>query len=425
MKKLALFLSMMMAVSFTACQSQPPTKSWSSASPAPESPAAPESATTPESPAAPESSSQPEAPEDKEAPALLYYDEGVEVTTLMTWEPGQQEVEIPFPAFDDKLLVEVQTADGTRLVGYDLAAGGEVYTCPLTKARHESRSHYYRVMDAPGWEIKIFDGSSYRHDSWTHPIGSYTLPEALQEGRQWYRCGWDWDAQPEKDLLTWTDPEGLWLAKADGSDARLLLATEEAGPYLEQWGMTGEDGWQVLMEKDKDIWERLGILSPRLINGGQTIAADFGVPGNLWGHNGLVVVDIATGRADWYNHYIAMTADSHEYLDDTHILMGNTMIDITSGETTPAWRWTLTDEGPLYTGNFSRYFGNVDLADGGKGIIACTLEDWNTAQPFLTANEGYSALYPFLRSAIDDRQVVCRYQKPDEEGLLLVTLPES
>ena len=189
--------------------------------------------------------------------------------------------------------------------------------------------------------------------------------------------------------------------------------------------MTGEDGWQVLMEKDKDIWERLGILSPRLINGGQTIAADFGVPGNLWGHNGLVVVDIATGRADWYNHYIAMTADSHEYLDDTHILMGNTMIDITSGETTPAWRWTLTDAAPLYTGDFIHYFGNVGVAGGGIGLIACTLEDWNTAQPFLTANEGYSSFYPFWNSTVDARRVVCKYKTAEEEGLALVTLPES
>ena len=107
MKKLALFLSMMMAVSFTACQSQPATKSWSSASPAPES--APQSTSI----QAPESSSQ---PEDKEAPALLYYDEGVKVTTLMSWEPGQQEVEIPFPAYDGLLAVEVREGDTPELL---------------------------------------------------------------------------------------------------------------------------------------------------------------------------------------------------------------------------------------------------------------------------------------------------------------------
>ena len=171
MKKLALFLSMMMAVSFTACQSQPATKSWSSASPAPES--APQSTSI----QAPESSSQ---PEDKEAPALLYYDEGVKVTTLMSWEPGQQEVEIPFPAYDGLLAVEVREGDDAFLAGYDLETGEKGYLGVMPVDTSKTSYEYRRVLDAPGWEVKIFDGSSYRHDSWTHPIGSYTLPEALQ-----------------------------------------------------------------------------------------------------------------------------------------------------------------------------------------------------------------------------------------------------
>lgn len=408
MKKLALFLSMMMAVSFTACQSQPATKSWSSASPAPES--APQSTSI----QAPESSSQ---PEDKEAPALLYYDEGVEVTTLMSWEPGQQEVEIPFPAYDGLLAVEVREGDDAFLAGYDLETGEKGYLGVMPVDTSKTSYEYRRVLDAPGWEVKIFDGSSYRHDSWTHPIGSYTLPEALQEGRRQYNGCYNWDAQPEKDLLAWSDGDTVYLARADGQNPRPVLSLADnmdqpvvAALFTRVKGAP-KDAQPVFM----------GL---RLMNGGQTIAVDFGSPHSQIGRDGLALLNITTGEALWYDAY-SVSAEVLEFLDDTTLLAGETKIDVTTGEAQRTWYWTLTDEGPLYTGNFSRYFGNVDLADGGKGIIACTLEDWNTAQPFLTANEGYSALYPFLRSAIDDRQVVCRYQKPDEEGLLLVTLPES
>lgn len=421
MKKLALMFAALVVLSFAACGQRGPVSSSSSAvaPPAGTSSAAPE--IVPPRP--------PESAAGEEKPPLLLCDEGVQVKKLMTWEPGQQQVEIPFPIWEDWLLLEVRKGGKVRLVGYDLSTGEEGYLGLLPEEPTRWHYEYRRVTDAPGWEVKILSETAYRRDSWTHRIGDYHLPEALQEGRRRYRSGWDWDAQPEKDLLTWTDPEGLWLAKADGGDARLLLAAEAAGPYLEQWGMTGEDGWQALLERDWDSWESLGILSPRLMNGGQTIAADFGVPGNQWGHNGLVVVDIATGKTDWYNHYIAMTADGHEYLDDTHILMGTTRIDVTTGETTPAWRWTLTDHLSLWTGDFVHYFGSEEQEDGSIDLLTCTLkdgdivEDWAAVKPFLTAS-GYRYFYPFANSAVDARRVICHYATAEEEGLAMVTLPE-
>ena len=49
---------------------------------------------------------------------------------------------------------------------------------------------------------------------------------------------------------------------------------------------------------------------------------------------------------------------------------------------------------------------------------------WPEREPVLTA-AGYDRLYPFLRSAIDARRVVCEYETSEEAGLLLVTLPEE
>lgn len=421
-RKLAFLLALLIMAALAACGeanrpiTEPdPTPSLSESAPAPET--VPESSSAPEdissAVSSPESSQpEPAKPEIDAAP-------GVEVKTLLTWRPGQTDVSIPLPARGGRVLVEVREKGSGKLLGFNLASGEQAAQFSLTDQSKSNRNEVRQVLDAADWEIKVFNADSYQHSFWTHGLGGYHLPDALKEGRQRYRCGFDWDAQPEKDLLTWTDPDGLWLANARGENRRLLLATEEMGPYLEQWEMTQD--YKSLLADDLPEGERIAFLSPRLINNGRTVAVDFGQWGNQMGHNGLAVVDIASAKTDWYREYVVMTADNHEYLDDTHILMGNTKIDVTTGEISQAYRWTTA---PLCTGDFIHYFGWVDQEDGGIDLFTCTLEDWQTAEPFLKA-KGYQYLYLFENSVVDDRQLICKYETATEEGLLLVTLPED
>ena len=380
----------------------------------------PSSLSPPESPASPS-----EAPEDVSASGppespVLTPAPGVEVRTLLTWTSGTQEVRFPYTPWKNRVLVEVASPGGgnRKLLGFDLESGEQESSFPVSQD-----NEVCQVLDAAGWEIKIYGPDSYQHCSWTHGLGGYTLPEALREGRRRYRAGFDWDAQPDRNLLTWTDPEGLWLANAEGGDRRLLLATQEMGPYLVEWGMMQD--YQPFLADGLPEGERLAYLSPRLINGGRTVAVDFGQWGNQMGHNGLVVLDIATGKTDWYNCYLEMTGDSHEYLDDTHILMGVTLIDVTTGETRRAPRHEFTDRFAAVTGDFTHYFAG-DQEDSKPALLTCMADDLENPETVLTM-EGALSLYPSV--AVGANHVVCRYQWDPgrnqlEEGLLLVTLPE-
>lgn len=414
-QKCSLFLAVMIALSLAACGSR-------AAAPAEPDPAPPasESVPVPESSSAPEASPAPAAPSQPEPAALeITAADGVEWTTLLTWKPGTLDVSIPLPARDGRLLVETSERgeEGGKLLGFNLEHGVQEAMFPFYQEDKEVR----QVLYGGEWAIKGFSRRGYQHSLLNHAVGGYDLPPQLQEGRRLYVSGYDWDAIPERDLLTWTDPDGLWLANADGSDPRLLLAAGElVQPMQEHGSEVSED----LVGKDVPEEKRLTFLSPRLINSGRTIAADFGQLGSQMGHSGLAVVDIATSKADWYFEYGVMTAADHEYLDDTHILMGNTLIDVTTGETERAWQWTLTERCPIYSGDFVHYFGSEDREDGSFDLVACTLEDWQTAEPVLTAS-GCEHFYPFRHSAADARHVVCRYETAGEEGLVLVTLPEG
>ena len=111
-----------------------------------------------------------------------------------------------------------------------------------------------------------------------------------------------------------------------------------------------------------------------------------------------------------------------EYLDDTTLLAGMSKIDVTTGETEKAWGWNLTGRGAIFSGDFVHYFGGERTAAGHE-LFACSMDDSQDAPAVLTAT-GYQRLFPFWNSAIDDRRVICEYEKPGEAGLLLVTLPE-
>ncbi len=342
---------------------------------------------------------------EPEVPALAP-GPGVEVKTLLTWEPGSRRVLVPFPAREDRLLVEVHVQTGqwteVQLAGFDLTTGEEGYFARVAKF---DGFEYRQPLDVPGWEVKIFHGVSYQHDSWTGTLGGYTLPESLWEGRRTYSGRHDWDAWPERDLLVWTTPEGLWLAAADGSGARLVLAVGEVAKQPDFAFLEGEAA--------------LALQCPRLMNGGRTVVVDFDLPGSPTGHIGLAVLEIETGKAFWYAPFANPLWGGLEYLDDTTVQAGHLQIDVVTGEAREVSRH-IQAGGPYFvatTGDFSRYFA----CDTEAGLAVLSPEGGREPETVLTAM-GYRELS--LCHAVDGRRVICEYEKPGEAGLLLVTLPD-
>lgn len=391
----------------------------------PESPVsvseAPPEAASPAAPAPEAGASEPASRSEPEPPALTPAP-GVEVRTLLTWEPGSRRIEIPFPARNGRLVVEVYGKEysDSAILGFDLETG-EAEADFVSMRGESGKSWDLRQAFDEEWAFKSFSADGYSHTGWSQGGEGYTLPNYfLKEGkavslkdRKMYGGGWDWDAQPEKDLLTWTSPEGLWLAAADGSGARLVLT---AGDVIKQ------PKFAFLAEENQNlpIEAALTFQCPRLMNGGKSIVVDFDLPGSPTGHIGLAVLNLATGRAAWYDPFANPLWGGLEYLDDVTVQAGTLQINVAAGKTKEVTRHIQVGE-PYWvatTGDFSRYFA-CDKEEGLAVFLPSADLEPETA---LTA-AGYQKLS--LCHAIDTRRVICEYEIPGEAGLLLVTIPKT
>lgn len=383
----------------------------SEAPPEPASPAAP----------APEAGVSEPASRPEPEPPVLTPAPGVEVKTLLTWEPGSRRIEIPFPARNGRLVVEVYGKEysDSALLGFDLETGEAEADFVSMRGRPGEDWDLRQAFDEE-WAFKSFSADGYHHTGWNQGGEGYSLPNYfLKEGklvslkdRKKYSGGWDWDAHPEKDLLTWTSPEGLWLAAADGSGARLVLT---AGDVIKQ------PKFAFLAEENQNlpIEAALTFQCPRLMNGGKSIVVDFDLPGSPTGHIGLAVLNLATGRAAWYDPFANPLWGGLEYLDDVTVQAGTLQINVAAGKTKEVTRHIQVGE-PYWvatTGDFSRYFACT--AEEGLAVFSSAGRKSETA---LTA-AGYRKLS--LCHAIDARRVVCEYEIPGEAGLLLVTIPKT
>lgn len=412
---LSLFLAAVLVLSLAACGGTevPPSPS------PPESPASPSEAPEDVSASGPleEPGSSP-APE----PPVLTPAPGVEVRSLLTWKPGDTWVTVPFPVRGGRLLVEVHGREYSKssVLGLDLEAEELEVSFPFMQGDDPWSNWDLRQVFDEEWAFKTFSGSGYKHAGWTQGGEDYSLPDFfLNEGtlvslrdRKRYNGCWDWDAQPEKDLLTWTTHEGLWLAAADGSGARLVLT---AGDVIKQ------PDFAFLAEANKDlsVEAALTFQCPRLMNGGKSIVVDFDLPGSPTGHIGLAVLDLETGKAVWYAPFANPLWGGLEYLDDATVQAGTLQINVAAGETKEVTRHIQVGA-PYFvatTGDFSRYFA----CDKEEGLAVFLPSAGLEPETVLTA-AGYRALT--LTHVIDACHVVCEYEIPGEAGLLLVTTPE-
>lgn len=421
MRALALALALFTALSLSACQGQGNTG------------AVPSSVA--------ESSGVPEASPDSSDPTEMETSPGVETQVLVEVATKYWNIGNTLELWDGHLLSETRyQEDFTRadLDCYDLATGEQVFSLPLDQYRREGRLVYdLRQVFGESGGFSIFTDDGFQKYDWNGSLlEDYTLPEAARVGEGYpYNnyLGRDarerWDALPERDLLAWCGPEGLWVSDAAGEDPRLVLAVEAIGhqPEFPEFAQTVED------LRDLEPGEQVGFRSARLMDEGRLLSADFGSPQMQNGVLGHVVVSLADGTAKWFAPYFvgAPGSGSLEYQDDTHILAGTTLIDAVTGETSRAARWELTDRFVAITGDFSRYYG-VEETDAGYRLLCYDTEDRETTRLLLTLpgktedgpadDRSYTRFYS---AAAAGDQVVCRFSTPLSEGFMLVTAPEK
>ncbi len=410
MKRCVAFgLALTLLLSLCACGAQPPAEPV----PAPS-----------QSAPAPESGPDP-APEPVSEPAVLAAAPGVGYQVILP--AGSGSIRRGATVWDGCLLVEVdgQGSGGRDLLALDLETGEQVFSRSMDGYR-DALYQFRPSLAVPG-EFSIVTQEGCRRFDRSGLLGEYTLPEAARakEDYPFYGHLIRWDVLPDRDLLAWSDPEGIWLSDTGGGAPRLVLATGE---------ITRQPAFSHLVEAYGECQpeEKLTFLSVRLMNGGRTLAANFGTPRSQSGTLGLAVLDLSGGKADWYDVYDASFGGSGmECLDDTTLQAGLVQIDVTTGESRPLAKGTLTDRFYAITGDFSHYYG-VEETETEYRLVACTMENWQTAEPVLTLprhQESFhredgacTAFYPFEAAG---ERVVCLYSLSGGEGLLLVTVTEA
>lgn len=425
-KRWAVSLSaLLLAAALAACQG-PAVQPGASSSAGSES-ASPPLSSGPGDP--PPESSRPEAP----SPAVLSASEGVEYQTVYTWKPGEFQVSPVSPPGSQRLLVEAvdyQTG-GAFLLGFDLgngqhdmATGHHVSSLDLSRYRSQDIPYEVRPVLGDDGAVRIVTAEGFRQYGWDGlEAAPYTLPEvAKSKAGPPYENYFGWDALPEKDLLAWADESGVWLASADGTGPKLVFAN----PSIRE-----QPEFAALAEQYSAAGGPLVGHAPRLLGEGSHLVVEIGSPMSQMGEVGLAVCDLTEGKIRWYRDvFVVCSAERLEYLDNTTLLAGVSQIDVTTGEVRRAPRDLLTERFYAISGGFSHFYG-VESTDTEYRLVSCTEETWQDAKPFLTlprhpagtARDGaYTRLFPF---AVGKNKVVCQYERQDEEGLLLVTLPDD
>ena len=350
--------------------------------------------------------------------APLMTGEGVEVQTLFSSrDPEGLAFSVPFAARDGKLLVEVIDSGERdfRLLGFDLETGEQTLSLDLKK--HWPNYRIRPDLTAPG-TFRLDTKNSFRQITWDgETVAEYTLPWSVRPGQG---CWYGWDALPEEDKLAWTDEKGLWLARADGSGAALVLPSEA---ILER------EEFFYLIKRHQETGSRLAFRQPWLMDGGRSIAVGFGSANYRQYSDGLVVLDTGTGETLWQEGSFHASPHAIEPLSGTTLLAGNDLVDVTTGEVRRAFRWERTSRFWAFATDFAHYFG-VEETNSEYRLVPCTLRSVTEAEPALVfprclvpgRGKGMEELE--VLAAETDR-VVCRYLGAGETGLLLVTVTEA
>lgn len=387
----SLFLAAMIALSLAACGNR-------TAAPAELDPVPPASESVPDPGT---SSAQPE-------PVGI---EGADCAILDSWQGDRVTVPKGFSqlVWEDRLLLPVNDGGAASLWGLDLAKKKVAVRYPLAGLD----SWMYEARPVPGspGSFRVVTAQGFDRVDWGGTVTSYLLPESLRGTRRSNNGFFNWDALPEQDLLVWSDGATVYRTTAAGEDPQPILSLEEN---------RDEPDIKELFDRLKGLPEDAQpiFMGLRLMNNGRTLAADYGSPQSQNGHDGLALLDLSTGEAAWYGKVYGVLYGNLTFLDDTAILAGLTRIDAATGETATVRHDMTAQDFYGVTGDFVNYYGTCRMEDGTEWLTRCkTGGDPEFVCPF---PEGMTASVV----ASNGGCAVCWYETAEEEGLLLITLPE-
>lgn len=361
-----------------------------------------------------------------------------EFLELGAYPPG----EMDFPGgeyhiWDGLLFVEAESGASSgkwNLFCFDLESGEQLFTLPMDDGQG-NRSELRRNFQKTG-SFFIFTADERReYDMSGQLLSTYTLPDSVRTNEDGavvnpYQniYGVRWDVLPEANLLAWCDPEGVWVADAEGNGARLV----EDGSISEKLYV---ENYVKGIYADMAPWERAIFRSVRIMEDGGWLYAECGTP--LYTRKHLFGARLPTGDRDledWKYLFENTTyflgfpgSDDTEFPNKSNIWAGYTSIDIVTGETAPVLRWDFSCGYPAVTGDFSTYYG-VETTDTAFRLFCYDIKDRDNAQLLLTLprveedEKSYLELAPL---AAEGDKVVCSYQTNGGSGLMLVTAKEG
>lgn len=372
---------------------------------------------------------------------------------------------VDYHLWDGRLVIEQAASDGwgryknwdgpIRVISIDLATGEEAFTITIDVGENPGERDYYDekayslrpVYETPG-NICVVTQDEYReYDPDGELVVSYPVPDKVKywgENREQDPLlsvyGPHWDLRPELNLMVWCDPDGLWTADVNGENARLILSNESNNWQYEVIDYTDPENF--------GEWGRSIFRSPRIMNGGKTVSVDGSTIYSQDSRQVHRVISLEDGEDLGSVGYPLLAIPFLDRPDDTNIIVGFSRISAVTGQVDSVTR---SDRGSgldsAVTGDFDRFFGGT-IINGFYTLMTYTADDrkhgeliltapiqapsfdpynpYESYDPYATEPEDDGTSYKsFSVIAADSSQAVCRWQRGEESGLLLVTVPED
>lgn len=370
-----------------------------------------------------------------------------EFLELGAYPPG----EMDFPGgeyhiWDGLLFVEAESGASSgkwNLFCFDLESGEQLFTLPMDDGQG-NRSELRRNFQKTG-SFFIFTADERReYDMGGNLLSTFTLPESVRVGedgtaiRNPYQniYGVRWDVLPEKDLLVWCNPEGVWAGDLTGNNVIL------AGDWrVFNMAIMNTNLWVQRQYSEKEPWDQMIPRTVRIMEDGGWLSVEFGTP--LYTRNHLLLARIPYNGVSFEEHESRMEikatnihdtsyfvglpgSDDTDYPDKHTVQAGYARFDMVTGEGAEAARWDFANGYPAVTEDFSTYYG-VEAADRLFHLFRYDIGDRDDARLLLTLPRGEEeqSYLEFVPLAAEGDRVVCRYSTAGETGLMLVTTSEG
>lgn len=371
-----------------------------------------------------------------------------EMLELGAYPPGEMDFSGgEYHIWDGLLFVEAESGASSgkwNLFCFDLESGEQLFTLPMDDGqgnRSELRQNFQKTGS-----FFVFTADERReYDMGGNLLSTFTLPDSVRMGEDGpvenpYQniYGVRWDVLPEKDLLVWCDPEGVWAGDLTGNNVIL------AGDWrIFNMAIMNSNLHIRIQYNEKEPWDRMIPRAVRIMEDGGWLSVEFGTP--LYTRNHLLLARIPYDGAsfeEWLDDFENLNdptkihdisyfvglpgSDDTDYPDKHTVQAGYARFDMVTGEGAEAARWDFANGYPAVTENFVTYYG-VKETDTDFLLYRYNVNQREDAQLFLVLpKEGKDQSYQeFSPLVVEEDRVVCRYSTAGETGLMLVTTSEE